>query len=243
MLIKSALVARGTFVVAEYDASTGSDDLNEISRKVLGKIPRTGAVRSYVFANHTFNYVLEKDMIFLCIAAVDSGSEVVFQFLSEFRRSYDSFSRQSAGPERAAALTRMLRDLMDKYNSDQGTNKVRQMEKELEGVTEMMRDNIGKVMERGERIESLIDKTAMLKSESVSFRAGAKRHNDALWWKDQRGRVILLLCLTVMAAWTLWWMKTKGTPSAELRATSASLAPSPTNLSSPPSSGRQGPFR
>lgn len=33
-LVKSALVARGTFVICEYDASTGNDDLNEISRKV-----------------------------------------------------------------------------------------------------------------------------------------------------------------------------------------------------------------
>eukprot|EP00913_Durusdinium_trenchii_P008644 g8118.t1 len=61
MLILSAAVARGTFVLCEYDASTGADDLTEISRKVLPKIPRTGAIRSYVYGGHTFNYLLDKD--------------------------------------------------------------------------------------------------------------------------------------------------------------------------------------
>ena len=34
-------------------------------------------------------------------------------------------------------------------------------------VTDMMRNNLGKVMERGERIDSLLDKTSALKAESV----------------------------------------------------------------------------
>merc|ERR1712187_545996 len=103
----------------------------------------------------------------------------------------------------------MLGELIGRYNKENGggTTKVRQMEQELEDVTEMMRDNIGKVMERGERIESLIDKTALLKSESVSFRAGAKRYNDDLWWRDQRGRMLLgLVCVVVLVAtsWYFW---------------------------------------
>ncbi|CAE8648464.1 unnamed protein product, partial [Polarella glacialis] len=187
MLIQSGLVARGTFVLCEYDASTGSDDLTEISRKVLGKIPRTGAIRSYVYAGHTFNYLLEKDLIFLCIAASSTGSELVFQFLGEFRRSFESLSRKLNGGNREAELTRMLRDLISRYNTDKSKNQMRQMEQELEDVTDLMRDNLSKVMERGERIESLIDKTSQLKNESVSFRANAKKYNDDAWWRDQKG--------------------------------------------------------
>lgn len=201
-LIKSALVARGTFVVCEYDASTGGEDLNEVSRKVLSKIPRTGVIRSYVYAGYTFNYLLEKDLIFLCIAAVAAGSELVFQFLGEFRVAFERTSRLSSN-NRSAEQTRMLKDLISTYNNDQGSTKVMQMEQELEDVTEMMRDNISKVMERGERIESLIDKTALLKNESVSFRAGAQRHNDVLWWRDNRGRIMLFVLIAFVAIYTL----------------------------------------
>ena len=40
----------------------GGEDLNEVSRKVLSKIPRTGGLRSYVYAGYTFNYLLDKDL-------------------------------------------------------------------------------------------------------------------------------------------------------------------------------------
>mmetsp|Transcript_67222 Transcript_67222/g.179038 ORF Transcript_67222/g.179038 Transcript_67222/m.179038 type:complete len:219 (-) Transcript_67222:54-710(-) len=207
MLIKSALVAKGTFVVCEYDASKGNDDLNEISRKVLGKIPRTGSIRSYIYAGYTFNYLLEKDLIFLCIAAVAAGSELVFQFLGEFREDFEKLSRRFAGADRQAEMTRMLRDLIARYNNEKGSTKVQRMEMELEEVTDMMRDNISRVMERGERIESLIDKTTALKSESVSFRSNAKRYNDDLWWRDQRGRMmfgLLVFVVLVGLSWHFW---------------------------------------
>mmetsp|Transcript_16369 Transcript_16369/g.46806 ORF Transcript_16369/g.46806 Transcript_16369/m.46806 type:complete len:228 (+) Transcript_16369:120-803(+) len=203
MLIKSALVARGTFVLCEYDASTAGDDLTEVSRKVLSKIPRTGSIRSYMYGGHTFNYLVEKDLLFLCIAVDSAGRELVFQFLEEFRSSFDQHSRH-AGPNRGAELTRTLRDLIMQYNSEGSTTKVKQMQQELDDVTDMMRDNLGKVMERGERLESLIDKTHQLSSDSTAFRSGAKRYNDTLWWRDQRGRMMLglvFVAVVVIASW------------------------------------------
>ncbi|CAE7802430.1 ylyB [Symbiodinium sp. CCMP2456] len=84
----------------------------------------------------------------------------------------------------------MLRDLISRYNSD-GGGKMQQMERDLEDVADITQNALAKVIERGERIDSLLDKTAALKSESVSFRTNAKRYNDDLWWRDQRGRMLL----------------------------------------------------
>jgi len=209
-LIKSALVARGTFVLCEYDASEEGDDLTEISRKVLGKIPRTGVIRSYVFGGHTFNYLLEKDLIFLCVAAMNAGSELVFQFLGDFR---SRFATELARNTKAVDLTRILKGIMDEYNNNTSTTKVRQMERELEDVTDMMRDNLGKVMERGEGLDSLMAKTNILSSESISFRTSAKQFHDTLWWQDQRGRMMLGLvaaCVLCMFSWYVWssWHRT-----------------------------------
>mmetsp|Transcript_52174 Transcript_52174/g.124340 ORF Transcript_52174/g.124340 Transcript_52174/m.124340 type:complete len:219 (+) Transcript_52174:74-730(+) len=204
MLVKSALVARGTFVLCEYDASSGSDDLNEMSRKVLGKIPKNGSTTSYVYAGHTFNYLVDndKDIVFLCVTAVSAGSELSCKFLKDVRRKFEVHN--STGRSSAAELTRMLRDLIAHYNKDQGKSQVQKMEEELEDVTEMMRDNLSKVMERGERIESLLDKTANLRSESTSFRKGASKHNQLLWWRDNKGRIAILLCALVMLCFMVW---------------------------------------
>lgn len=42
----------------------------------------------------------------------------------------------------------------------------------------MMRNNLGKVMERGERIDSLLDKTSALKAESVWDLELLKPHSE-----------------------------------------------------------------
>ncbi|CAK9023167.1 unnamed protein product [Durusdinium trenchii] len=202
MLILSAAVARGTFVLCEYDASTGADDLTEISRKVLPKIPRTGAIRSYVYGGHTFNYLLDKDLIFLCIAA-PTATELVFEFLNEFRRTFEAVSRRS---NREVELARMLRDLIMRYNMENGGGRVEQVERDLEEVTDVMRNNLGKVIERGERIDSLLDKTSALKAESVSFRSSAKRYNDDLWWRDQRGKMFLGIVAMAAIVILTWFM-------------------------------------
>lgn len=201
MSVRYALAARGTFVICEYDATEGREDLDEISRKVLGKIPRTGAVRSYVFGTHTFNYLVEKDMIFLCTAATGASTELVFQFLRELSRSFAQ--AQSAGKDRGE-LTRLIKGLMEHYNSDKGATKVQKMERDLEDVTEMMRDNVGKVLERGEQIESLIDKTSSLGMETTRFRGQARSHNTEMWWRDVQTRLILWLLLGCLVFFLLW---------------------------------------
>merc|ERR1712083_215341 len=116
--------------------------------------------------------------------------------------------------DRAAELTRMLCDLIGQYNKEHGTSKMKQMERDLEDVTDMMRDNISKVMERGEKIESLLDKTSLLKSESTSFRNHAKRHNDEQWWRDQRGRMmcgLIILAIICAGSWYIFdtWLRRK----------------------------------
>lgn len=46
-----------------------------------------------------------------------------------------------------------------------------------------MRDNINKVSQRGERLDSLQDKTDNLAVSAQGFRRGANRVRKQMWWK------------------------------------------------------------
>ena len=46
-----------------------------------------------------------------------------------------------------------------------------------------MKDNINKVAERGERLDSLESKTDTLASSAQGFRRGANRVRKQMWWK------------------------------------------------------------
>jgi len=48
-----------------------------------------------------------------------------------------------------------------------------------------MRENINKVSQRGERLDSLQDKTDNLAVSAQGFRRGANRVRKQMWWKGK----------------------------------------------------------
>ncbi|KAI8813387.1 synaptobrevin-domain-containing protein [Cladochytrium replicatum] len=52
-------------------------------------------------------------------------------------------------------------------------------------------DNINKVMQRGEQLDTLQNKTEDLQNSSMQFRRGASRVRKQMWWKDMKMKLIL----------------------------------------------------
>lgn len=61
-----------------------------------------------------------------------------------------------------------------------------------------MRQNITKVSERGEALDSLQDKTDNLAVSAQGFRRGANRVRKDMWWKDMKMRVCLIICVILL---------------------------------------------
>jgi vesicle-associated membrane protein 4 len=62
-----------------------------------------------------------------------------------------------------------------------------------------MRENINKVSQRGERLDSLQDKTDNLAVSAQGFRRGANRVRKQMWWKGLCMSTDLLLFTNVSA--------------------------------------------
>jgi len=76
--------------------------------------------------------------------------------------------------------------------SSQGGNaKTAAIQAQIDDTVEIMRDNISKVAERGERLDSLQDKTDNLAVSAQGFRRGANRVRKNMWWKDMKMRLII----------------------------------------------------
>jgi vesicle-associated membrane protein 4 len=61
-----------------------------------------------------------------------------------------------------------------------------------------MRENISKVSQRGERLDSLQDKTDNLAVSAQGFRRGANRVRKQMWWKDMKMRVCLIVAVIIL---------------------------------------------
>jgi vesicle-associated membrane protein 4 len=61
-----------------------------------------------------------------------------------------------------------------------------------------MRENINKVSQRGERLDSLQDKTDNLAVSAQGFRRGANRVRKQMWWKDMKMRMCLIIGIIIL---------------------------------------------
>ena len=55
------------------------------------------------------------------------------------------------------------------------------------------------MLDRGERIELLVDKTDHLQSESFAFKREARRLKQRLWWKNARLLAIIAALVLLVA--------------------------------------------
>ncbi|WFD39363.1 synaptobrevin [Malassezia japonica] len=87
-----------------------------------------------------------------------------------------------------------------------GNSRTAQIQAQIDETVGVMRDNINKVNERGENLNSLQDKTDNLSVSAQGFRRGANRVRKQMWWKDMKMRmlivvgIIALLCIIIIPA-------------------------------------------
>lgn len=99
-------------------------------------------------------------------------------------------------------------------SSGSGNNKTAAIQAQIDDTVGIMRENINKVAERGERLDTLQDKTDNLAVSAQGFRRGANRVRKQMWWKDFRARmclfggvIILLIVIIVPSVSLVPWLE------------------------------------
>jgi len=79
-----------------------------------------------------------------------------------------------------------------------GPSKTAAIQAQIDDTVGIMRENVVKVAERGERLEALRVKTDTLAVSAQGFRRGANRVRKNMWWKDMKMRIIIGTAITVI---------------------------------------------
>ena len=78
--------------------------------------------------------------------------------------------------------------------TEQGQNDaLRNAQAEIDDVREIMSENIERVLERGERIDLLVDKTDRLGGSARDFRVRSTGLRRRMWWKNVKLMVLLVV--------------------------------------------------
>ncbi|XP_022142359.1 vesicle-associated membrane protein 711 [Momordica charantia] len=201
MAIIYALVARGSVILAEFSATLTNG--SSIARQILDKIPGNDDSNvSYSQDRYIFHVKRTDGLTVLCIADDTAGRRIPFAFLEDihqrFVRTYGRAVHSANAYGMNDEFSRVLSQQMEYYSNDPNADRINRLKGEMSQVRNVMIENIDKVLERGDRLELLVDKTANMQGNTMRFRKQARRFRNAVWWKNVKLWVMLIILLLVI---------------------------------------------
>ncbi|KAK4063482.1 uncharacterized protein Triagg1_9359 [Trichoderma aggressivum f. europaeum] len=77
-------------------------------------------------------------------------------------------------------------------------SKTGNLQRQIDETVKVMHDNMNKVAQRGQNLDALQDKTNNLAESAQDFRRGANRVRKAMWWKDMKMRVCIVVGIILL---------------------------------------------
>ncbi|XP_018514131.2 putative vesicle-associated membrane protein 726 isoform X2 [Brassica rapa] len=201
-----SFVGRGTVILVEYTEFKGN--FTSVAAQCLQKLPSSNNKFTYNCDGHTFNYLVENgfsEFHFLipthfsyCVVAVEAvGRQIPMAFLErvkeDFSKRYGGGKATTAKPnslnkEFGSKLKEHMQYCVDHPEEINKLAKVKAQVSEVKGV---MMENIEKVLDRGEKIELLVDKTEDLRSHAQDFRTQGTKIRRKMWWENMKIKLIV----------------------------------------------------
>ncbi|CAI9267772.1 unnamed protein product [Lactuca saligna] len=201
MTILYALVARGSVALAEFNSS--QTNASTIARQVLEKIPGNNDLNvSYSQDRYIFHVKRTDGLTVLCMADDVAGRRIPFAFLEDihqkFVRTYGRavLSAQAYGMN--DEFSRVLNQQIEYYSNDPNADRINRIKGEMSQVRTVMIQNIDKVLERGDRLELLVDKTATMQSNTFRFKKQSRKFRNSIWWRNVKLMFALIFLLLVV---------------------------------------------
>lgn len=189
-------------ILADYTDFSGN--FAGIAAQCLQKLPATNNKFTYSCDGHTFNYLVDNGFTY-CVVAVESvGRQIPIAYLERIK---EDFTNRYGGGKAAIAVANGLKKefgpklkeqmqyCMDHPEEVSKLAKVKAQVSEVKGV---MMENIEKVLDRGEKIELLVDKTENLRSQAQVFRQQGGQIKRKMWWQNMKIKLIVLAILIVL---------------------------------------------
>ena len=180
-----------------------------------------------------FHILVDNSVSYFCMADKEFGNRIPFMFLDDIKNrfvaQYPNFSTQfkQALPNslnrdfgryaiifffhyanyRVLAfiiMCRVLQKQMEHFSDASKSDKFAQVKGQLQEVKGIMIDNIEKVLERGERIELLVDRTNDLSDSATDFKFRSKKLKNTVWWKNVKLILLLVFIILVVLAGIIW---------------------------------------
>ncbi|KGN65117.1 vesicle-associated membrane protein 713 [Cucumis sativus] len=202
MGILYGMVARGPVVLAEF--SSTQTNASAIARQIMEKMKQgdDDSNASYSHDRYIFHIKKTDGLTVLCMADEASGRRIPFAFLEDIHQRFVKTYARTILSAPAYAMndefSRVLSQQMDHFSNDPNADRLNRLKGEMSQVRNVMMDNIEKVLERGDRLTLLVEKTTNIQGNAVRFRRQSRRYRNTLWWKNFKLTCSLMLIFPIV---------------------------------------------
>jgi cell division septation protein DedD len=85
-----------------------------------------------------------------------------------------------------------------RFNDDPEADKIGRLKNQIEGVKQVMLTNIDDIIERGQKIDQLVDKSYLLEEEAQGFQEGARTLRRAMCMKNVKLIILVVICIIAL---------------------------------------------
>ncbi|CAH0477463.1 unnamed protein product [Peronospora belbahrii] len=201
------VVANSHCPLAEY-SNGGDKGMNEFAQKLLKKLNLAeNAVESMDFEGKTYSYRVDNEIAYICVTNAAFGKSSAALFLKHINQLFDNqFGIRGKATKLKLDMNPdfapTLKNQMETFSSNKGAEKLQALKNDLDKVKSNVQENINKVLERGDKIELLVDKTDQLNSQSAAFAKSSTNLRRHLWWENVKiniaiGAIVVLVCVLI----------------------------------------------
>jgi len=187
-----SVVARDSVVLTEFTKTGGN--FVAVTRDLLAKTEKVNCQKSYVYNDeYKFNYEVKDGITYLALCEKDFKQRTSFNFISDIKERFVATYGDRAQTAIAFAMNddfgRVLKQRMEHYNSE--TDELSKVQSQIDGVKEVMAQNIEKIINRGDKIEMLVQKSEGLNDSALEFQKTSKKLKNHMWWKNIKMMLII----------------------------------------------------
>jgi len=152
-----------------------NENLKQIARSLFERIDLTYDHRKSFAAHqgYTFQYIVEDEHSFLCAAVDGFPQRICFSFLDRFKTEF--FDKYLGSNQISSSFRDWTKNEIQIFNSNPDADKLRGLKSQVGEVTDTMKNNMHKVLERGDRLEDLEGRSLALNDTAIQFRDESKR--------------------------------------------------------------------
>ena len=196
-----ALVSRENVVLAEYTSTTGN--FPSVTRMVLTKIStQEDHKMSLAYDTQVFHYAVSGGITYLVMADAALRRRMPFAFLNDIKEQFQTNYGDRAQTANAFAMNEefapVLQRRMAHFNNDPNGDMLTKAQHQVQDLKQGAMKNINKVLERGEKIDLLVDKTDRMKNTANKFARTSRNLKNQMWWRNIQMWAMVVCCAALV---------------------------------------------